>query len=65
MPLVHVVARRVRPDKLWDTGVGASDGEPGSSSRKGRSLAVNYLAMCPSSLPGGRGMTRHRPVVGR
>jgi hypothetical protein len=35
------MARRVRPHHRWDAGVGASSGEPVSSARKGRSLAVD------------------------
>jgi hypothetical protein len=35
------MARRVRPDRRWDAGVGVGGGKPGSSAGKGRSLAVD------------------------
>jgi hypothetical protein len=50
VPQERVVARRVRPDKRWDAGVGAGDGHPGSIARKGRSLVVDQ----PSASPGER-----------
>jgi hypothetical protein len=36
------MARRARPDQRWDAGAGDGGGQPGSSARKGRSLAVDY-----------------------
>jgi hypothetical protein len=46
------VARRVQPDHRRDTGVGASDGQPGGSAMKGRSLDVDQP--CASrAIPGG------------
>ena len=35
------MARRVRPDQRWEAGAGAGGGQPGSSARKGRSLAAD------------------------
>jgi hypothetical protein len=52
----RLMARRVRPDQLWEAGVGAGGGQPGSSAKKGRSLAVDQP--CASrTLP--RGEVRH------
>jgi hypothetical protein len=48
----RLMARRVRPDQRWEAGVGAGGGQPGSSARKGRSLALNQP--CASqAFPGG------------
>jgi hypothetical protein len=37
----RLIARRVRPEQRWEAGVGAGGGQPGSSARKGRSLAID------------------------
>jgi hypothetical protein len=37
------MASRVRPDQRWEAGAGAGNGQPGSSARKGRSLAADQL----------------------
>jgi hypothetical protein len=41
VPQERVVARRVRPNHRWDAGVGAGDGQPGSSAKKWCSLVVD------------------------
>jgi hypothetical protein len=46
------MARRVRPDPRWEAGVGAGGGMPGSSARKGRSLAVDQPS-ARRTFPGG------------
>jgi hypothetical protein len=37
----RLLARKARPDQRWDESVGARGGLPGSSAKKGRSLAVD------------------------
>jgi hypothetical protein len=49
----RLMARRVRPDERWEAGVGAGGGKPGSSARKGRSLAVDK-PYASRSFPGGK-----------
>jgi hypothetical protein len=54
VPHERVVARRVRPDHRRDAGVGAGDGQPGRTTRKGRSLAADQPCASRAFL-GGRG----------
>jgi hypothetical protein len=56
----RVEARRVRPDQRCVEGVGNGGGQPGSSAKEGRSLAVDQCSSSPSDPIGGGGRHQRR-----